>query len=74
MEDPVFQMEYMIHDFNAVGTAELDSVQDGAARLQIEYRLFSFPGQGDPERIDLIAPVLARGVRSERWARRPSAD
>ena len=67
---PVFQMDHMIHEFWAMGTASLDSLQDGAARLQIEYRVFSFPGLGDPDRIDLIVPVLARGLRAERWARK----
>lgn len=33
VDTPVFQLEHMIHDFNAVGTAELESIQDGAARL-----------------------------------------
>jgi hypothetical protein len=70
---PVFQMDHMIHQFWAVGTASLDSLQDGAARLQIEYRVFSFPGQGNPDRIDLIVPVLARGLRAERWARKSAA-
>jgi hypothetical protein len=70
---PIFQMDHMIHEFWAVGTANLDSIQDGAARLQVEYRVFSFPGQGDPDRIDVVVPVLARGLRAERWARRKSA-
>ena len=69
VEAPVFEMDHMIHEFRAVGTASLESIEDGAARLQVEYRLFSFPGQGDPSRIDMIVPVLARGLRGERWAR-----
>lgn len=69
----IYQMEHMIHEFWATGTAHLDSIQDGAARLQIEYRVFSFPGQGSPDRIDVVVPVLARGQRSERWARRSGA-
>jgi hypothetical protein len=70
---PIFQMDHMIHEFWAVGSANLDSLQDGAARLQIEYRLFSFPGQGDPDCIDLIVPVLARGLRAHRWGRTSAA-
>lgn len=66
--DCLYRMEHMIHEFWASGAAEMGSIEDGAARLQIEYRLFSFPGQGDPERIDLVVPVLARGVRAKRWA------
>lgn len=68
--DCLYRMEHMIHGFWASGAAEMESIQDGAARLQIEYRLFSFPGQGDPERIDLVVPILARGVRAQRWARK----
>lgn len=64
---PLFEMEHMIHDFNAAGTANLKTIKDGAARLLVEYRLFSFPGQGDPDRIDLIVPILARGLTAGRW-------
>ncbi len=71
--DCTFEMDHMIHDFWALGVAKMESIQDGAARLQVEYRLFSFPGQGDPEHIDLVVPVLARGVHAQRWARRKSA-
>ena len=72
VDAPVFEMDYMIHEFSAAGSASLESIQDGAGRLQIEYRIFSFPGQGDPDRIDVVVPVLARGLKSERWARRPA--
>jgi hypothetical protein len=71
VDAPVFEMDYMIHEFSAAGSASLESIQDGAGRLQIEYRIFSFPGQGDPDRIDVVVPLLARGLKSERWARRP---
>lgn len=64
---PLFEMDHMIHSFNAAGTANLKTIKDGAARLQVEYRLFSFPGQGDPDRIDLIVPILARGLTASRW-------
>lgn len=65
----LFRMEHMIHEFWGSGTVEMESIRDGAALLQIEYRLFSFPGQGNPERIELVVPILARGVHSRRWAR-----
>lgn len=68
--DCLYRMEYMIHEFWASGTAHMESIRDGAALLQIEYRLFSFPGQGNPEHIELVVPVLARGVHAQRWARR----
>lgn len=67
--DCLLRMEHMIHEFWASGTAHMDSIRAGAALLQIEYRLFSFPGQGAPERIDLVVPVLARGVYAQRSAR-----
>ncbi|MBQ0946607.1 hypothetical protein KAK07_24995 [Ideonella sp. 4Y16] len=72
-DECVFEMDHMIHEFWASGTASLESIQDGAARLQVEYRLFSSPGQGDPDRIDLVVPILARGVYAQRWARRKRA-
>ena len=73
VDAPVVEMDHMIHEFSAVGTASLESIEDGAARLQVEYRLFSFPGQGDASHIDVVVPVLARGLRGERWARKRSA-
>lgn len=68
--DCVYSMEHMIHEFWASGTARIDLIQDCAALLQIEYRLFSHPGQGDSSRIECVVPVLARGVYAERSARR----
>lgn len=68
--DCLYRMEHMIHEFWASGTVHMESIRDGAALLQIEYRLFSFPGQGNPEHIELVVPVLARGVHAQRWARR----
>lgn len=67
-------MDHMIHELWASGRANMASLQDGAALLQIEYRLFSHPGQGDAERIELVVPVLARGTRAQRWAKRPAAN
>ena len=73
-DDCLYRMDHMIHEFWATGRAELESIRDGAALLQIEYRLFSFPGQGNPDRMEMVVPVLARGVRAQRWAKRaPSA-
>lgn len=70
--DCIHRMDHMIHEFWAVGAARMESISDGAALLQVEYRLFSFPGQGAPERIELVVPVLARGRRADRWARKSS--
>jgi len=52
-DDCLFQMDHMIHEFWASGRAEIESIRDGAAILQIEYRLFSFPGQGSPDKMEL---------------------
>ena len=67
--DCLYEMEHMIHEFWASGRTTMDSIQDGAARLRIVYRLFSYAGQGNPSVIDQVVPVLARGVRAQRWAR-----
>lgn len=63
------KMDHMIHEFWASGRTTMESIQDGAARLRIVYRLFSFEGQGDPVVIDMVVPVLARGICRERWVR-----
>ena len=68
--DCLFRMDHMIYEFWASGTTDMASFNDGAALLEIEYRLFSFPGQGGPEKIEVIVPILARGIRSQRGAKR----
>lgn len=65
------RMDHMIHEFWASGQTSMESIKDGAARLRIVYRLFSYDGQGDPDVIETVVPLLARGVRSERWAGKP---
>ncbi len=69
-DECIFEMDHMIHEFWASGVCQLDSLRDGAGRLEVVYRLFTSAGQGQPSTIDLVVPVLARGIRSERWARR----
>ena len=64
------RMDHMIHEFWASGRTEMESIQNGAARLQIIYRLFSFDGQGDPDVLEMVVPVLARGSYKDRWARK----
>ena len=66
-ETCLFRLGHMIHDFWASGSAEMESLSNGAATLHIEYRLFSGPGQGSPDVIELVVPVLARGIRSHQW-------
>lgn len=69
--DCLYRMDHMIHELWASGNTVMDSFNDGAALLTIEYRLFSFSGQGDPERIEMVVPLLARGMRSQRWQANP---
>ena len=64
------RMDHMIHEFWASGRTEMESIQNGAARLQITYRLFSFDGQGDPDVLEMVVPVLARGSYKDHWARK----
>jgi hypothetical protein len=66
-ESCLYKMEHMIHEFWASGTANMSIIKDGAGLLRWEYRLFSFEGQGSPSVIEAIVPVLARGVRAQRW-------
>ena len=42
--DCLYRMEHMIHEFWVSGIVRLETVEDGAARLEIDYRLFSCPG------------------------------
>jgi hypothetical protein len=65
-DDCMLRMDHMIYDFRASGSVPLDKIRDGVGLLEIEYRLFSHPGQGNADRIELIVPVLARGVSSQR--------
>jgi hypothetical protein len=67
--DCTFSMKHMIYDFHASGIVQMDSIKDGAALLEIKYRLFSSPGQGEPDQIKLVVPVLARGEYAKRWSK-----
>ena len=67
------ELDHMIHDAWAAGIVEMPVIQDTAATLRVEYRLFSYDGQGEPSVIELVAPVLACGVKSQRSRWRPSA-
>lgn len=72
-ENCIYRMEHMIHEVWASGRTQMESLSDGAARLKIEYRLFSYDDQGSPSVIDLVVPVLARGTRAHRWERKHAA-
>jgi len=68
-----YELDHMIHDAWASGVVEMPVIQGTAATLRVEYRLFSHDGQGDPSVLELVAPVLAYGVRAQRNRWRPSA-
>lgn len=72
--DCVFGMNHMVYELSAHGTTHLESHNNGVGLLQIEYRVFSYPGQGDPSRISLVVPVLARGAFSQRWKKNGNAE
>ena len=67
--DCLYRMNHMIHEFWASGRIAMDTIKDGAALLRIEYRLFSYKGQGNSSLIEVVVPVLARGIRAHRWSR-----
>lgn len=68
-DDCLYRMDHMIHEFWASGAVSIETIKDTAGILRIEYRLFSYEGQGAPSIIEQVVPVLARGIRAQRWAR-----
>ena len=65
-ESCLYEMDHMVHELWVSGTTEMEVIKDTVGLLRIEYRLFSFEGQGAPNLIECVVPVLARGVRSQR--------
>ncbi|MFV2058726.1 MAG: hypothetical protein ACC707_19865 [Thiohalomonadales bacterium] len=70
--DCLYKMDYMVHELWASGSTKIEVLKDTVGLLRIEYRLFSHPGQGSPEVIERVVPVLARGVLAQRYASNPS--
>ena len=66
----LYKMEHMIHELWASGSTALEKMNDTAGLLRVEYRLFSYLGQGSPDVIERVVPVLARGP----WAQRASSN
>ena len=64
-----FELDHMIHDAWASGVVDMPRIKDTAALLRVEYRLFSFEGQGAPSIIEQVVPAIACGVRSLRYPR-----
>jgi hypothetical protein len=71
--DCLYRMDHMIHEFWASGTTATETIKDTAGLLRIEYRLFSSERQSNPSVIQEVVPVLARGIRKQRWAWRPES-
>lgn len=66
----LYKLDHMIHELWASGVTRMEKLVNTAGLLRIEYRLFSHPGQGAPDTMEQIIPVLARGP----WAQRYSSD
>lgn len=64
----LYKMEYMVHELWASGSTSMEKMTDTVGRLKIEYRLFSHPGQGSPEVIERVVPVLVRGPWKQRYS------
>ncbi|MFD0727455.1 hypothetical protein [Lysobacter brunescens] len=58
-----FELDHMIHHAWASGVADMPSFKDTAAILRVEYRLFSFDGQGGPSVIEQVVPAITCGRR-----------
>lgn len=74
-EDCIYKMDHMVHEIWAAGSTPLGIMKDTVGLLRIDYRLFSFEGQGAPSVIEQIVPILARGTAEQRFgARYRNAD
>ncbi len=67
-ETCTYKMDHMVHDFWASGSTPYGAMKDTTVGLlRLEYRLFSFDGQGDPSVIEQVVPVVARGTAEQRF-------
>ncbi len=71
-ENCLYSMDHMIYELWASGLTEMEVIKNMAGFLRIEYRIFSFPGQGNPDLIEQFVPVLARGNVSQRYSSDPN--
>lgn len=70
-EDCTYKLGHMVHDIWASGSTPLGVMEDTTVGvLRVEYRLFSFDGQGDPSVIEQVVPVVARGSAEQRFGAR----
>lgn len=70
--DCLFKLDHMIHELWASGTTRLEKMRNTAGLLRLEYRLFSHRGQGAPDTIEQVVPILARGPVGQRYSSDPS--
>ena len=66
-EDCIYKMEHMVHEIWASGRARMGVIKNTVGLLRVEYRLFSFEGQGAPSVIEHVVPVLARGTAEQKF-------
>lgn len=66
----LYEMDHMVHEVWASGSMPIRIIEDTVGLLRVEYRLFSFEGQGDPSVIEQVVPVLARGTAEQRFGAR----
>lgn len=69
-EECLYEMEHMVHEIWAAGTASLDIIKNTVGVLRVEYRLFSFDGQGEPSVIEQVVPIVGRGTAEQRFGAR----
>ena len=67
-DDCIYEMDHMAHEVWASGITDMGVIEDTVALLRLEYRLFSYPGQGDQSVIECVSPVLARRVRTQQYS------
>ncbi len=64
-------MDYMMHELWASGETEMEVMKDMVGLLRVEYRLFTYPGQGDSDLIEQHVPIITRGKHSQRYSSKP---
>lgn len=69
-EDCVYKMDHMVHAIWAAGSTKLGVMKNTVGLLRVEYRLFSFEGQGASSVIEQVVPVLPRGTAEQRFGAR----
>ena len=69
-EDCQHSMDHMVHEVWAAGSTPLGVLRNTVGLLRVEYRLFTYDGQGAASVIEQVVPVLARGTAEQRLGAR----